>query len=116
MKIKAKLIVVFMFLGMASVFAQDIKKEEFKVYGNCGMCETRIEDAATSIDGVTSAKWNSKTEMIKVTYDASKTDLDKIHQAIADVGHDTDLKKADDKTYDNLHGCCKYDRPEKEEE
>jgi periplasmic mercuric ion binding protein len=28
------------------------QKAEFKVYGACGMCETRIENAAKSVDGV----------------------------------------------------------------
>ncbi len=90
------------------------KTEKFKVYGNCGMCETRIEKAVKAVDGVVSADWDQETKMIEVTFDDSKTTLDKIHQAIADVGHDTDLKKADDKTYDALPGCCHYDRrPEK---
>jgi len=30
---------------------------------------------------------------------------------VANVGHSTDLKKAVDKPYSPLPGCCKYDRP-----
>ena len=103
-----------MILGISSVFAQDAKTEKFKVYGNCGMCETRIEKAVKAIDGVSAADWDKKTKMIDVTFDGEKTNLDKIHQAIADVGHDTDLKKADDKTYADLPGCCLYDRKKDE--
>jgi hypothetical protein len=28
------------------------------------------------------------------------------------VGYDTQDVTADNKAYDNLHGCCKYDRKE----
>jgi mercuric ion binding protein len=51
--------------------------------------------------------------MIKVTYDPGKTDLHKIHMAIANAGHDTDMHKAPQDAYDKLPACCKYDREEK---
>ncbi len=100
---------MFFLIGAISVFAQS-KTDEFKVYGNCGMCETRIENAAKSVTGVTTADWDKKTKMIKVSYDTSKTDNHKIEEAIAKVGHDTETHKSDDKAYNALPGCCKYDR------
>jgi hypothetical protein len=33
-----------------------------------------------------------------------------VKKAVAKVGHDTDEVKATDEEYDNLHGCCKYER------
>ncbi len=113
--LKSILAIAIVLEGFGNIQAQEksTKKEEFKAYGNCGMCKDRIEKATKFVDGVSSAKWSSKTEILKVTYDTSKTNIDKIQQAVADVGHDTDLKRADDKVYDNLRGCCKYDRPEK---
>ena len=74
------------------------------------MCENRIEKAAKSVDGVSTADWNNETKKLVVNYDASKTDIHKIHMAIAKVGHDTDMHKADDKVYNALPECCKYDR------
>ena len=103
------LVVMFFIVGTMSVFAQS-KTEEFKVYGNCGMCETRIENAAKSVNGVTTADWDKETKMIEVSFDASKTDVHKVHKAIAKVGHDTDMHKADDKVYNALPGCCQYER------
>ena len=105
-------LVMLMALGF-SVFAQNAKTEKFKVKGNCGMCETRIEKAANSINGVTSSDWDKETKMIKVTFDSEKTDLHKIHMAIAKAGHDTDMHKTSQETYDKLPKCCKYDREEK---
>ncbi len=82
--------------------------KEFKVYGNCAMCEDRIEKAALSVNGVKKAEWNKKTKIMKVTFDEDIVNLDQIHIAIAKVGHDTDLVKATQKVYNKLHGCCKY--------
>ena len=99
-------------IGTMTVLAQ-AKTEKFKVYGNCGMCQTRIEKAAKSVVGVSKAKWDSDNMMLTVTYDAVKTKVIDIHKAVAKVGHDTDLEKADNTVYSNLPGCCKYDRPTK---
>lgn len=112
MKTKIYLILAMMFIGIISLSAEETKTEKFKVYGNCGMCETRIEKAVNAIEGVASAEWDSETKMIEVTFEESKTDLNIIHKAIADVGHDTELYTAKDEVYDRLHGCCKYDRPD----
>jgi len=101
------------FFGITSVSGQ-IKTEKFKVYGNCGMCETRIEKAANSIEVVTSADWDKETKMIEVKLNESKTDVHKVHMAIAKVGHDTEMHKAKDEVYNKLPGCCKYDRPKGE--
>ncbi len=103
------LTMVIALMSLTSAFGQ-AKTEKFKVYGNCGMCESRIEKAAKSVDGVSTAEWDKKTKMIEISFDASKTDIHKLHKAIAKVGHDTDMHKAKDKTYNALHSCCKYER------
>ena len=95
-----------------SVFAQDAKTEKFEVKGNCGMCETRIEKAANSVEGVKSADWDKESEIIEVSFDPAKIDLDKIHRAIAKAGHDTELHKSSEEVYEKLPGCCKYEREE----
>jgi copper chaperone CopZ len=115
MKKKVLSLVVLFLIGAMSVFAQS-KTEKFKVYGNCGMCENRIEKAAKSIDDITVADWNQETKMLELTYDESKTNIHKVHIAIAKVGHDTDMHKAKDEVYNNLPGCCKYDRPKEVKE
>ena len=100
-------------LGTAAVFAGN-KTEKFKVYGNCGMCEKTIEKAALSVDGVSAADWDKTTKQMVVTFDDSKTDVHKVHMAIAKAGYDTEMHRGDDDAYNSLHSCCKYDRaPEK---
>ena len=115
MKNKVLNLVVLFLMGTMSVFAQG-KTEKIKVYGNCGMCENRIETAAKSVDGVTAADWDKDTKMLALTFDESKTNIHKVHTAIVKVGHDTDMHKAKDEVYNNLPGCCKYDRPTEDKE
>ena len=109
---KTRILNLVMVLGLSTVtlLAQSGKTEKFEVAGNCGMCETRIEKAANSVDGVSSADWDKETKMIEVSFDPEKSDLHKIHQAIAKVGHDTKMHKAADDVYNGLPGCCKYER------
>ncbi len=107
--------VVIALMSLTSALGQ-VQKIKFKVYGNCGMCENRIEKAAKAVDGVTSADWNKETKLIEVSLDTSKTNVHKIHMAIAKAGHDTEMHKAKDETYNTLPECCKYNRaPMKEE-
>ncbi len=106
--LKSLFIVLFIFSSL-SVFAQSTKTETFKVWGNCGMCKTRIEKAAKT-EGVSSAVWDEKTDILTLTYDPAKVKSADVQKKIAAVGHDTELYKADDKVYASLPGCCKYDR------
>jgi periplasmic mercuric ion binding protein len=103
-------VVLALFIGL-NLFAQaeNPKTETFKVWGNCGMCKTRIEKAAKA-DGVSKAEWDEKTDILTLTYDPAKVKPADIQKKIAAVGHDTELYKADDKAYNSLPGCCKYDR------
>lgn len=85
------------------------KTETFKVWGNCDMCKTRIEKAVKE-DGATSATWDQKTKMLIVTFDPSKTSVDAFGKKLSEVGHDNEKYIADDKVYNSLPDCCKYER------
>ena len=97
---------------------KNAKTESVKIYGNCGMCETKIEKAG-NIKKIANVDWNQETQMAILTYDATKTNQDEILKRIALVGYDSDKFLAPDDVYNNLHGCCQYDRvakvPVKEE-
>lgn len=80
------------------------------VSGNCGMCQARIEKNAKRVDGVVDASWDKDTNLLTVSYDATKTSEDGIAESVAASGHDTKDFKADGATYDNLPGCCQYER------
>ncbi len=94
-----------------SIHAQikNAKTETVKIYGNCGMCENTIEKAG-NVKKVAKVDWNQETKMATLTYDATKTNQDEILKRIAAAGYDNDKFLAPDEVYDNLHGCCQYDR------
>ncbi|WP_207492583.1 heavy-metal-associated domain-containing protein [Aridibaculum aurantiacum] len=85
------------------------KKETVKVYGNCGMCKSRIEKAAVAA-GASTATYNYDTKVLAVTIADEKTSMEQIEKAVAAVGHDTKNFTAPEEAYKKLHGCCKYDR------
>jgi Cu(I)/Ag(I) efflux system membrane fusion protein len=94
---------------------KNVQKEQIMitVYGNCGMCKDRIEETARAQEGVLSARWESETQKLHLVYDANILDPMDVEKAIAAVGHDTENQRAPDSVYENLPGCCLYDRPGK---
>lgn len=86
-----------------------LSETSFRVFGNCGMCKDRIEKASKNIDGVETAQWNEETEILKISH-KSNVKIHDVHKAIAAVGHDTEMHKADDEVYSSLPECCKYER------
>ncbi|MBS2212659.1 efflux RND transporter periplasmic adaptor subunit [Carboxylicivirga mesophila] len=98
---------------MNVINTESLKGEEFIVAGNCEMCQSRIEKAAKSVYGVSSASWDVNTKKINIQFDPEKTSLHNVHQAIAKAGHDTEMISADDDVYKKLPGCCLYERLDK---
>lgn len=99
---------MLMLILSSALLAQESKiiETEFKVFGNCGMCKTRIEKAV-KIKEVKYAKWNKETKMLKVAFE-STIDVDSLHKRVAEVGHDTEKFKAKDDVYAALPKCCLY--------
>ena len=99
----------FVSLGLQ---AKDPKttQDTFKVWGNCGMCEKRIESAASKVKGVKTADWDEDKGIMILTYDPSQTTPEHVQKAIAAAGYDTEMVKAEDNTYSKLPGCCQYKR------
>ena len=54
------------------------------------------------------AGWDPKTKEIHLPFEGGKTVLNAVNKAIAEAGHDTEMWKASDETYNQLPACCKY--------
>jgi len=93
----------------STIVSNGITTSTFKVWGNCDMCKETIE-GSLKVEGVTKADWNTETKMISVAYDTTKISLDQIQKNIAFVGYDNEKYKGDDNAYNELPGCCQYDR------
>ena len=65
-----------------------LKKSVIKVYGDCELCKTRIEKTARKIPGVRFASWDFDSQKLLVEYIRTRTNPEKIQQAIAASGCD----------------------------
>ena len=108
------MIAILLLLSVVVSNAQikNAKIESVKIYGNCGMCEAKIEKAG-SLKNVANVDWNADTKMAVLTYDPKITTQDEILKLIALAGYDSDKFLAPDDTYSKLAGCCQYDREAK---
>jgi hypothetical protein len=83
--------------------------DSVKVWGNCGMCQARIEKAAKE-GGAARASWSEDSKILNVSFNPAFTSLKAIEQKVAAIGHDTENNTAPMSVYGKLPGCCKYDR------
>ncbi len=110
MKNIVQLVMLLLLLGsIGDIQAQNssVITINLKVSGNCDMCKERIETAAKG-KGVRQASWDPETKWLTLSYDTLLTRIEKVHGRIADAGHDTELKKAKEDTYNALPECCLY--------
>jgi hypothetical protein len=92
---------------------KNAKTETVKIYGNCGMCKSTIEKAGNE-NKLALVEWDKNTKMAKISFDSTKTSADEILKRIALAGYDCEKFLAPDQAYNNLAGCCQYDRVKKE--
>jgi len=112
MKLVSKTLVAITVLLSFTVCNAQIKNsvtETVKVSGNCGMCKTTIEKVG-SLKNTAKVDWDADTQMATLTYDSKKTNQDAILKRIALSGYDSEKFLAPDDVYNNLHGCCQYER------
>ena len=86
-----------------------LKTENIKVWGECGMCKKKIENASRNA-GAETASWNEENKMLAVSYNPFKTNTIKIQQSIAAAGYDTKDMVSTSEAYNKLPECCHYQR------
>lgn len=103
-----------LFIALLSAFAANHAQAQSKetttvtINGNCGMCKKTIETAANQ--NTAKLNWDSATKKATLTYNPKKTNVNEVLKRVADAGYDNEKFKASDAVYNNLHGCCQYDR------
>ena len=107
------MIAAFLLVSTAgTALSQEQKKEEtitIKTSAVCGMCKNRIEENMKFEKGVTAVELDLETKILSVTYKTSKTNPDKLREAVTKIGYDADDKPANAKAYEKLPPCCKKD-------
>ena len=115
MKSKILMLVTVLFIVTAcQAQIKNAKTETIKVWGNCDMCKATIEKAANK-KGTAKAVWNDETKQATITYNTKTITLNEVLKRIALAGYDNAVFAAPDAAYNNLAGCCQYDRPDKKE-
>ena len=107
--LKIVLAIAIMLSTRMNAQIKNTKIEEVKISGNCGMCKKTIEKAGNDSD-FAKVDWNKETNMATLTYDDTKTNRDETLKRIAKAGYDSEFFKAKTEDYDNLPGCCQYER------
>jgi len=105
-------IVLLLSITLSNAQIKNAKTEAVKVFGNCGMCKTKIEKAG-NLKNIAQVDWNEDTKIATLTYDESKTNQDEILKRIALVGYDSEKFLAPADVYSKLPGCCQYEREAK---
>ena len=113
-KIVALMIILLSTTFISQAQIKNSKTETVKVWGNCDMCKSTIEKAGNK-KGTAKVVWNDETKQATITYDAKKTTTNEILKRIALAGYDNTAFAAPTEAYNNLPGCCQYDRPDKKE-
>jgi len=90
-------------------FGPKLTTASIKVYGECGSCKHRIQNAL-KVEGIKTANWDENTELLTVQYNDKIIHLDKIQSLVVAVGHDTEKVRANDVVYNALPDCCRYPR------
>lgn len=78
----------------------------------CMMCANNIDKALKKVDGVTEVNVDMDVKVVSVTYDATRTDVAKLEQAIAGAGYRANQAPADSTVYASLPDCCKVPAPQ----
>lgn len=90
--------------------SENSKEIKFGVRGSCGMCKDLIEKTALDIYGVEDARWSKDEQMLYLRLNTAVASEQAVSKAIAKIGYDTEYHKAESSVFDQLPGCCKYDR------
>lgn len=98
MKKKIKFFLLFtlitVFFVSQAVEAGNAKNKTVKIKCTemtCIGCKKKITESINTLDGVININVSLKTKIIKVTYDDSKTDPNKIIAAITEAGYESEL-------------------------
>ena len=109
---KLKVLLLSMVLAQVSIVAAKAQNSnqqtiEIKTSAVCDMCKTTLEKAMAYEKGVKSSSLDVDSKMLTVTFDARKTDANKIKKAVTAVGYDADELPAQERAYNKLDDCCK---------
>ncbi|MGA9115149.1 MAG: heavy metal-associated domain-containing protein [Bacteroidota bacterium] len=105
---KTVILAATLFVSLCAFSAEpEVREARFRVSGNCVMCKLRIEKAL-AVEGVRSARWDRRSQTVRVFYESPPLTADSLQRIVAASGHDTGEFSAPDSVYRALPDCCRY--------
>jgi len=92
--------------GLSAAERQKSQVVTIKTSAICGSCKARLEKVLKATDGVEEALLNLNNKKVKIKYDPTKIDADKLREVIANTGYDADEVKKNTESFDKLPACC----------
>ena len=102
----AVILIAVMSAGLSAAERQKNEVVTIQTSAICGSCKARLEKALKATDGVEEAMLNLNNKKMKIKYDHSKTNADKLREVIANTGYDADNVKKNEEAFNNLPPCC----------
>jgi copper chaperone CopZ len=99
--------VLLLIVGFSCSYAQTTKEAKIKTEFGCSVGKANIETCLTKEPGVQSAIADLETKVVTITYDAIKTDQEKLVAAIEKCGYRTEFTPADKE----IKHSCTHDTP-----
>lgn len=92
MKTKINLIIILSFLIVTGVFAKK-EKVTFKVEMDCISCKQKIEKNIAFEKGVKDMDVSFKEKTVTITYDDSKTNVERLQKGFEKIGYKAEIQK-----------------------
>jgi|SRR6185369_383472 len=109
MKKIIRIAIILMMSGFLKPATAQTDTARIQTSAICEQCKDRIENDLSFEKGIKSSSLDLKTKIVTVVYNPTKTDVQKIREAITKIGYDADTLTTDPMSYRKLPACCRHD-------
>jgi len=103
LKLAGIAISMFLVMGANAQKASSTQVVSIQTNGTCQSCKNKIEQGLAYEKGVKDVSYDLATAIVKVTYNAGKTDVAKLRLAINKLGFTADGQKPETEKKDDCH-------------
>ena len=105
------ILIAILSIGVTAAEKQKSQTITIQTSAICGSCKARIEKVLKATDGVEEVLLNLNNKKVKIKYDPSKINADKLREVIANTGYDADGVKKNEVAFGKLPMCCQKPMP-----
>lgn len=90
--------------------SKNVQTITIQTNGVCQKCADRFNENVPYFKGVKASTYDTKTAKLTITYDAKKTNPDKLREDVSKLGYNADNVKADQAARAKLPACCRAEK------